>query len=157
MLATMSPTQVLVDVKRAVIHRLQDRQAAHPGLAGVQIHHAYNPKLAETEYVWGGAARFDVGMAGLAGPVDEQIVLQLFFDVRAYAVELEDADIRGAEMAAAAEQILGEDPRLGGAVPGLVYRSLISGEIAYGFYDDDAAVSSLAVEVLLRVHLGSGR
>ncbi len=156
-LAALTPTQLLVEAKRAVIQRLQVRQAAHPALANARIDYAYNPKLAEAEYVWGGAARYTLGMAGLAGPVDEQISLQLFCDVRAYAAELEDADVRGAELAAAVEHILLDDPRLGGAVPGLVYRSLTAGEVAYGYYDDDTAMSSLAVDVLLRAHLGSGR
>ncbi len=80
---TMTPTQLLVAAKQAVIHRLQIRQAAHPALANARIDYAYNPKLAEAEYVWGGAARYTLGMAGLAGPVDEQISLQLFCDVRA--------------------------------------------------------------------------
>ena len=152
----MTTTNLIV-AKRAVIGYLQDKQATQPALNDVLIHYAYNPKLAEQEYVWGGAARFVRGNAGLAGPYDEQISLELFVDVRAFAAELEAADARGGEIAEVLDGLLSADPKLGNVVPGLVYRSVTSGEIAYGYYDDDSATSSLGLELLLRCHLGSGR
>lgn len=157
---------VLVAVKQTVIEHLQDRQAGEPALmtlapatgerVPVRIDYAYNPRLAETEYVWGGAAR-EVRVRAGAGIIEAAVSLELFFDVRAFAAELAEADARAAEMFAAAERILMADPHLSGRLPGLVVREITAAEIQYGYYDDAAAMSSLGMDVLLRVDLRAGR
>lgn len=160
------PPSVLVAAKTAVIEHLQARQIGEPALmtlaAGtgervpVRIDYAYNPRLAETEYIWGGAAR-EVRVRAGAGLWEAQISLELFFDVRAFAADLAEADVRAAQMFAAAERIIMADPKLSGRLPGLVVREITAAEIQYGYYDDDAAMSSLGMDVLLRVDVRPGR
>lgn len=152
----------LIVAKKAVMDLLKIKQDTHRGLLRVnpdgglervRIDYAYNPRLAEVEYVWGGGARL-VGerLVDAAGGRELTISLELFVDVRAAGEELEAADERGAQIAEVVEAILAADPQLGGAVPGLVFQSLAAAEIEYGYYDDDSATSSLRVDVQLQLH-----
>lgn len=158
------PVSTLVAAKQALIGMLQDRAAGEPALTvvaatgekvPVRIDYAYNPALAETQYVWGGAARAVRTRAGNLFAV--QVSLEVFFDVRAFAADLAEADQRAAEMWLAAERLILDDPHLGGRLPGLVAREIVAEEIQYGYYDDDAAMTSHGMDLLLQVDVRPGR
>lgn len=134
--------------KRALVALLQSASE----LTDVQISYALKPRDMQRQRIWGGATRFSRVFEGLGGPRDETVTVELYIEVDAVGGDVEEADTLTEQLAEVVEAVLDADPRLGGSVPGLIYRAIDGGETEYSL-DDDTAYSQMRLDVAFRAHL----
>lgn len=145
-----------VAARQAVIAKIRALEIPAAGGGTVQVAYAWPGNAAEREVVHGSnPVTFDQAPAAFRGggrcPRDEEVTVPVCVVVRALGGDVEETDVRAAEIGTVIEEDVAADPTLADA-PNLKLARIDGGDLVHDF-DDDGAVSVLTYHFILRSRL----
>lgn len=143
----MQPLTLIPAVKRRIV----DLLAARPGLDGIQVDYAAKGGNLEQRRVFCSddvdAERTITGARAGRKPRDEEATFGVFFEAQLAGETQEAAELAAVEMASELEDLLAEDPKLGGTVEGLSWCRVDTWRMTAGPVDRAAHLGRVIVGV----------
>lgn len=126
-------------------------------LDDVTVDYAYKGRSdgSARSYIWGGKVTFQQNYSALTSgrkPRDEVLTVAVHMSVYQPGGDAQDTDAAVMALGSVLEDLFANDPQLGGAVSGLRYAGVESGELDNGI-DDDGVASLLTYQVVFHSRL----